>query len=84
MLNPQILFTRRTPKQRIDILKRYVRSLWNPISRPHVRSETGRREDKERDPSIQDRLLGSCDHEVLNDSRGRGLKEDRGHKSNQN
>ena len=50
MLDPQILLTHRTPEQRIDILKRHIRSLWDPIRRPNVRSETRRGEDQERSP----------------------------------
>jgi len=51
VFNPHILLTRRTPKQRIDILKGYVGSLWDPIRRPNVRGEARRREDQERYPT---------------------------------
>ena len=54
VLDSQILLACRTLKQRIYILKRHVRSLRNPIRRPYIRGKTGRREDQESDPSIQD------------------------------
>ena len=90
MLDPQIFLTRRTPKQCIDILKRHVRSLWNPIRRPNVRGETRRGEDQERktsNRSSQYRTATACgnrNHEAPDDSRSRSLKENRRHEPNQN
>lgn len=51
MFDSQIFLTRSTSKQRVYILERDIRRFWNPICRPYVCGEAGRREDQERDPS---------------------------------
>ena len=83
MLYSQILLTSRTPKQRIDILKRHVRSFRNPIRRPEVRSETRRREDQERKPSSLSQLP-VIQIVVTGNSRWRGGEEGRGSQPDQN